>query len=527
MTTRYTDSEWATIIKVTESNVLPTITQIAKAVPPVDGPEFASTIDHTLLRIETIRSHVDSLCNEARIAGFASICVRPSFVSQACANTRGSQVRVSSVIGFPSGAEDLNVKMAEAKYCLDSGAHELDVVLNRSYLKCRPLPQYNSIYNELAALRALAPHPTILKLTLETSKLSQEDIVAACVLAGAANFDYVKTSTGYSSRGARPEDVRLMFACCEVLGEAAVGGWAGVSEENEYTQSRRDSQRNSRGSDKSGDYQFDGWRRVKKRKMQVNASGGINTLEDAVAMLQAGAARLGTSGGVWILKEAREKVEWGVRRQQRTIRDRSKSVSTSISGSRKDSKTPTAVKGHSRSKSSGQHTLQLPPSASGLSQTSTHDFATGPKSNRRSSNLTSNTDKPLPPLPPSPRPIRSAHHGSGGLIAITVSARTSNLATLHSLQKTFSNPFSGPLDTSHTTRSSDPSYRQRSQSLANASTILAATTAGKKALTTVTVAGVSDTWGRGMLGGNGIVLSKRLDVDRDRPGLATRLFSDY
>ena len=430
-----------------------------------------------------------------------------------------------SVIGFPSGAEDLNIKMAEAKYCLDSGAHELDVVLNRSYLKSRPLPQYNSIYNELAALRALAPHPTVLKLTLETSKLSQEDIIAACVLAGAANFDYVKTSTGYSSRGARLEDVRLMFACCEVLGEAAVGGWAGVSEEDEYTHSRRDSQRNSRGSDKS-EYQFDGWRRVKKRKMQVNASGGINTLEDAVAMLQAGATRLGTSGGVWILKEAREKVEWGIRRQQQTLRDRSKSVSTAVSGSRKDSKTPTAGKGHSRSKSSGQHTLQLPPSASGLSLTSTHDFATGPKSNRRSSNLTYDTNKPLPPLPTSPRHVRSAHHGSDGLIAITVSARTSNLATLHSLQKTFSNPFGGPLDASHTSQSSDSEYRQRSQSLANASTILTAT-AGKKALTTVTVAGVSDTWGRGMLGGNGIVLSKRLDVDRDRPGLATRLFSDY
>lgn len=417
--------------------------------------------------------------------------------------------------------------MAVAKYCLDSGGHELDVVLNRSYLKSRPLPQYNSIYNELAALRALAPHPTILKLTIETSKLSQEDIIAACVLAGAANFDYVKTSTGYSGRGARPEDVRLMFACCEVLGEAAVGGWAGVSEENEYTPSRRDSQRNSRGSDKSGDYQFDGWRRVKKRKMQVNASGGINTLEDAVAMLQAGATRLGTSGGVWILKEARERVEWGIRRQQRTLRDRSKSVSTAMSGSRKDSRTPTAAKGHSRSKSSGQYTLQPPPSASGLSLTSTHDFATGPRSNRRSSNLTSDDiNKPLPPLPPSPRDIRTAHHGSDGLIAITVSARTSNLATLHSLQKTFSNPFGGPLDASHASQSSDTEYRQRSQSLANASTVLTAT-AGRKALTTVTVAGVSDTWGRGMLGGNGIVLSKRLDVDRDRPGLATRLFSDY
>lgn len=421
--------------------------------------------------------------------------------------------------------------MAEAKYCLDSGAHELDVVLNRSYLKSRPMPQYNSIYNELAALRALAPHPTVLKLTLETSKLSQGDIVAACVLAGAANFDYVKTSTGYNGRGAKLEDVRLMFACCEVLGEAAVGGWAGVSEENEYTYAvARDSPRNSRGSDKSAEYQFDGWRRVKKRKMQVKASGGINTLEDAVSMLQAGATLLGTSGGVWILKEAREKVEWGIRRQQQhLIRERSKSLSTAAV--RKDSKTPTTVKGHSRSKSSGQHTLQvppqIPPSASGLTLTSMHDFATGPRAGRRSSNFASDNNKPLPPLPSIPRHIRSAHHGSDGLIAITVSARTNNLATLHSLQKTFSNPFGGPLDPSDSGKISDAAeYRQRSQSLANASTVLAAT-AGKGALTTVTVAGVSDVWGRGMLGGNGIVLSRRLEGDRDRPGLATRLFSDY
>jgi len=71
MTTRYTDSEWAAIIEATESNVLTAITQIAKAVPPVDSPEFAQTIDHTLLKIESTRSHIDALCSEARIAGFA------------------------------------------------------------------------------------------------------------------------------------------------------------------------------------------------------------------------------------------------------------------------------------------------------------------------------------------------------------------------------------------------------------------------------------------------------------------------
>lgn len=135
------------------------------------------------------------------------------------------------------------------------------MVLNRETLATL---DHAAVFSELAALRESAPHPTLLKLILETSQLSRREVVAACTLAAAAHFDFVKTSTGFVGHGAREQDVRLMAACC---GRLAVG----------------------QGS-----------------RMRVKASGGVRTLRDAVAMLEAGAARLGTSAGVWIAREAKE-----------------------------------------------------------------------------------------------------------------------------------------------------------------------------------------------------------------------------
>jgi len=160
------------------------------------------------------------------------------------------------------------ISSREAKQALRAGASELDIVLNYEELQTH---QYASIYTELATLRLQAPHPTLLKLILETSQLTPSQTIAACAMAAAANFDYVKTSTGFRGHGAREIDVRLMAACCERLG-------AGVPVE---------------------------------RRMRVKASGGIRTIEDAVRMLEAGASRLGTSGGVWIVKEGRETAEQG------------------------------------------------------------------------------------------------------------------------------------------------------------------------------------------------------------------------
>jgi deoxyribose-phosphate aldolase len=132
------------------------------------------------------------------------------------------------------------------KKALEAGAQELDVVINYPELKNG---NYVSIYKELATIRQQAPHPTLLKLILETSQLDRNQIIAGCVMAAATNFDFVKTSTGFNGQGATEENVRLMAACCEKLAAGNPDG----------------------------------------RKMQVKAAGGIRTLADAVKMLEAGA----------------------------------------------------------------------------------------------------------------------------------------------------------------------------------------------------------------------------------------------
>ena len=153
----------------------------------------------------------------------------------------------------------------ETKQALDAGAQELDVVINYPQLQAG---QYISIYKELATIRQQAPHPIFLKLILETSQLDRNQIIAGCVMAAAANFDFVKTSTGFNGQGATEQNVRLMAACCEKLAAGNPNG----------------------------------------KPMRVKASGGIRTLADAVVMLEAGASRLGTSGSVWIAKEAKDKL---------------------------------------------------------------------------------------------------------------------------------------------------------------------------------------------------------------------------
>ncbi|GAB7351901.1 hypothetical protein MBLNU459_g2443t1 [Dothideomycetes sp. NU459] len=274
MTTRYTDDEWATIIAETERNVR--VSDQPYACPPVGSPEFARTIDHTLLKLEATSRQIDDLCAEARVAEFATVCVRPNYVSQAVIDLKGSPVQVASVIGFHEGTHDLYEKLSQTALALSSGAHELDIVLNRPVLQSRA---YSQVFHELSVLRAQAPPPTRLKLILETSQLSAADVVAACTLAAAAGFDFVKTSTGFLGHGATAAHVRLMRACCDALALRP--------------------RRRLRDDD------------APPAMMKVKASGGIRTLQDAVEMLEAGAERLGTSGGVWIVKEGREMSQTG------------------------------------------------------------------------------------------------------------------------------------------------------------------------------------------------------------------------
>jgi deoxyribose-phosphate aldolase len=179
-------------------------------------------------------------------------------------NLKGTDILVACVVGFHEGTQDTLSKLSEARSAVSAGASELDVVINWPLLKKR---RYSEIYNELASIRSLCRSPTVLKLILETSQLSRRDIVAAAYLAHAARFDFIKTSTGFNGRGASVEDVRLMSA-------------AAIYCANHDSQTRV--------------------------PMKVKASGGVRGMEDAKRMLEAGASRIGTSSGVWIMQEARK-----------------------------------------------------------------------------------------------------------------------------------------------------------------------------------------------------------------------------
>lgn len=131
------------------------------------------------------------------------------------------------------------------------------------------IPDYSAIYRELASIRSLCPSPVVIKLILETSQLTDDQILAASHLAAAANLDFIKTSTGFNGPGATLPHVQLMVGAAEYLHKTGVS----------------------------------------QRKMAVKASGGVRSLADAVKMLEAGATRLGTSSGLWIMQQAREKIE--------------------------------------------------------------------------------------------------------------------------------------------------------------------------------------------------------------------------
>ncbi|KAL9044207.1 MAG: hypothetical protein Q9214_002639 [Letrouitia sp. 1 TL-2023] len=145
----------------------------------------------------------------------------------------------------------------EAGSAVAAGATELDMVINYPLLKQQ---KYDQVYTDIAAVRNMAPHPVILKVILETSQLTHFDIIAGCKIAEAANADFVKTSSGFNGQGATEENVRLMKG-------------------------------------------------VIKPGMKVKASGGIKTVNECIAMMEAGAERIGTSNGVWIMKEAQTMLE--------------------------------------------------------------------------------------------------------------------------------------------------------------------------------------------------------------------------
>jgi deoxyribose-phosphate aldolase len=217
---------------------------------PQDG-NLAGMIDHTLLKPDATADQVAQLCYEARKYNFASVCVNPAFVSLCAQLLRGSQVKVCSVIGFPLGATAPEVKAYEAQVALNNGATEIDMVLNIGALKANDLDLVAR--DILSVVKTCHAAGAICKVILETSLLTNDEKVKACLIAKEAGADFVKTSTGFSTGGATVEDIELM-------------------------------------------------RRTVGPAVGVKASGGIRTLEDAEKMIKAGATRIGASAGVKIIQ---------------------------------------------------------------------------------------------------------------------------------------------------------------------------------------------------------------------------------
>ncbi|NJP38373.1 deoxyribose-phosphate aldolase [Alkalicoccus luteus] len=210
----------------------------------------ASMIDHTLLKPETVEDQIVTLCQEADEYKFASVCVQPVWVEKAAELLKNAEAKVCTVVGFPLGANTPEVKAFETTNAIENGADEIDMVLNIGALKQGNL---ELVERDMRAVQEAAEGKALTKVILETCLLTDEEKTAACKIAVKVGLDFVKTSTGFSTGSATVADVALM--------RRTVGESAGVK-----------------------------------------ASGGVRSLEDAKAMIEAGATRIGASAGVAIVK---------------------------------------------------------------------------------------------------------------------------------------------------------------------------------------------------------------------------------
>lgn len=210
--------------------------------------ELNKYIDHTNLKQDMSEQDLIKLVNEAKEYDFFSICINPCWVKQASELLAGSNTCVCSVIGFPLGANTTSIKVLEAKEAIENGASEIDMVINVSKLKDK---DYEYVYNEIKKIKE-AIGDNVLKVIIEACLLTDEEKTIACQIIMTAGADFVKTSTGMSTGGATVEDVKLFK---EVVGDTTL----------------------------------------------IKAAGGVRTYEDAISMIEAGANRIGTSGGVKIV----------------------------------------------------------------------------------------------------------------------------------------------------------------------------------------------------------------------------------
>ncbi|KAE8321497.1 putative RNA methyltransferase-domain-containing protein [Aspergillus sergii] len=251
MSTPKNDAEWAALISTIKDSLPEAFPEYKTPLPS----EVNRTIDHTQLALTATEQQIDQLCAEALQYQFATVCVRLNHVRRAVQELKGSSdVKVACVVGFHEGMYETSEKEQEARDAVEQGAAELDMVLKYPLLK---EGKYTDVYTDILGVRKAAPSPTKLKVILETSQLSQEEIIAGSVIADVAGADFIKTSTGFNGPGANIDNVALMRATAGSVGNGC----------------------------------------------KVKASGGVRSAEDCIRMLKTGAERIGTSSGVKIMQE--------------------------------------------------------------------------------------------------------------------------------------------------------------------------------------------------------------------------------
>jgi len=212
--------------------------------------EINKYIDHTLLKADATKEKIDRLCEEAKEYHFASVCVNAFWVARCAKNLEGTDVNVCTVVGFPLGAMKSESKAFETAEAVKDGANEIDMVINVGAAKDH---DWELVEKDIrTVVEAADGH--LVKVIIETCLLTDEEKVEVCKCAKRAGANFVKTSTGFSTGGAKPEDVALM-------------------------------------------------RKTVGKEMGVKASGGIHSLEECKAMIEAGATRIGASAGVKIMSE--------------------------------------------------------------------------------------------------------------------------------------------------------------------------------------------------------------------------------
>lgn len=216
--------------------------------PVIDRPDLAAMCDHTVLKPETTTKDIERFCNEAKEYGFASVCINPTHVKLAAKLLKGTSVKVCTVIGFPLGANTPVVKAMEVRDAIANGAQEVDMVINIGALKDG---NYDLVSQDIKAVVDAAKGQALTKVIIETSALTDQEKIKACLLAKNAGADFVKTSTGFGKGGATVEDIMLM-------------------------------------------------RKTVGPEMGVKASTGVKDREIADRLAKAGATRFGTSSGIVI-----------------------------------------------------------------------------------------------------------------------------------------------------------------------------------------------------------------------------------